>query len=129
MREDVLRASLRCRRQILDLKARRILVARIAGSSQQEDLTRPPNCGGYGRIRHFDRDEGADWPEDPLPNDPTCKALGISENRLVKAQVFQCARCNCRCWYCFVPSELLRADPDWFQSGRYGWRAPSASAG
>jgi uncharacterized Fe-S cluster-containing radical SAM superfamily protein len=33
------------------------------------------------------------------------------------ALVFQNAACAWRCWYCFVPEELLRADPDqsaWF---------------
>ena len=31
---------------------------------------------------------------------------------MVKAQVFQNAACNWRCWYCFVPFDLLAADPE-----------------
>ena len=115
----LLRSSLRCRESILDKKLKKILLAKISSSSQESDLTLPPNCHGYGRIHHFDRDEGDNWPEDPLPNDPACRAFGIPYAKLVRAEVFQCAQCNFDCWYCFVPQELRRADENstaWFNA-------------
>ncbi len=117
MSGTLLRSSLACRKRILDKEHERILLAKLSDSYQESDLSVPPNCHGYGRIHHFDRDEGGNWPEDPLPNDPACRALGISDAKLVRAEVFQCAQCNFDCWYCFVPRELRRADENstaWF---------------
>lgn len=90
-------------------KTRQLLISDFRGSDQEADLTVPPNCGGYGRVRHFRRTTSAGWPENPLPIDPACKALGLPPADVLEAQVFQNAACNWRCWYCFVPFELLAA--------------------
>ena len=45
-----------------------------------------------------------------LPIDPACKALGTKPGELLRAQAFQNAICNWRCWYCFVPFNLLSAN-------------------
>ncbi|MEX0784987.1 MAG: hypothetical protein WD557_20315 [Dehalococcoidia bacterium] len=90
-------------------KTSQILLARIAGSEQEKDLTAPPNCGGLGRIRHFRRATQEGWPPNPLPIDPATKALGLPRTDELNAQVFQNAACNWRCWYCYVPFELLSA--------------------
>src|SRR5437867_5484801 len=45
----------------------------------------------------------------PLPIDPACRALGLPKTDILRAQVFQNAACNWRCWYCYVPYELLAA--------------------
>lgn len=97
------------RNSIFNPEARAFLLTRIAESEQEEDLSIPPNCKGYGRIRHFRRvlDEG--W-YDPLPMDPMSQSLGIPYTELVKAQVFQIASCNLHCWYCFVPNSLKSGD-------------------
>jgi len=117
VQDKLLKYSLNCRNRIIDKGMRKILLAKLGESSQVNDLSMPPNCGGYGRVHHFDRNEGEDWPEDPLPNAPACRALGIPDDNVVRAEVFQCAQCNLSCWYCFVPSELLCSDASrsaWF---------------
>lgn len=97
------------RDKCVNLAERRILVSRLAGSEQANDLTVPPNCGGLGRIRHFRRYADPEWVPDPLPIDPASRALNLPPGEVLRAQVFQNAACNWRCWYCFVPFELLRA--------------------
>jgi uncharacterized Fe-S cluster-containing radical SAM superfamily protein len=89
---------------------RSVLVTRFAGSEQERDLTLPANCGGFGRVHHFRRDQGAGWPENPLPIEPACVALGLDVPSLMRAQVFQNAICSWRCWYCFVDFKLLSGD-------------------
>jgi uncharacterized Fe-S cluster-containing radical SAM superfamily protein len=39
--------------------------------------------------------------------DPASYSLGLQPNAVLEAQVFQNAVCNWRCWYCYVPFELL----------------------
>ncbi len=90
---------------------RRLLVTDFRGSEQERDLTEPANCDGLGRIRHFRRQTSAGWPPNPLPIDPAANFLGVEPSALLRAQVFQNAVCNWRCWYCFVPFTLLAAHP------------------
>ena len=99
------------RRAGIDVDARRILVTNFVGSEQERDLSEPANCGGLGRIRHFKRATSRGWPSNPLPIDPAYKALGTPQDDSLRAQVFQNAVCNWRCWYCFVPFSLLSANP------------------
>ena len=99
--------SARLRDRMLDREGRRVLIARLGGSGQEADMTLPANCGGFGRIRHFRRNTSPGWPENPLPIDPAGRALGLAPVDLRRAQVFQTAGCNWRCWYCFVPFDLL----------------------
>jgi uncharacterized Fe-S cluster-containing radical SAM superfamily protein len=87
-----------------------VLVSRLEASDQETDLTLPPNCAGLGRIRHFRRETAVGWPSNPLPIDPAARALGLRPSDLVMAQVFQNAACAWRCWYCYVPFNLLAGD-------------------
>lgn len=104
--------SRRLRDKAVDLDGRRLLVSDLRGSSQEDDLSEPVNCGGYGRIRHFTRVTGTGWPDNPLPVDPAGAALGLPPGADgIRAQVFQNAACNWRCWWCFVPYGLLSANP------------------
>ena len=89
-----------------------LLITNFSGTVQEQDLTEPLNCNGLGRIRHFHRHGSAGWPENPLPIDPACKALRLPRTDVLRAQVFQNAICSWRCWYCFVPFELLKADEE-----------------
>jgi len=108
---DTVQLSSQYRAQSIDLLQKRILLTRFTNTLQEKDLTRPPNCNGFGRIRHFRRNTSAGWPSNPLPIDPACQALGLPRTDLLEAQVFQNAVCNWRCWYCFVPFNMLSANP------------------
>ncbi len=99
------------RRAGIDLENRRVLVTNLYNTQQEADLSEPPNCKGFGRIRHFRRETNSGWPPNPLPIDPASKFLGLPANDSLRAQVFQNAVCNWRCWYCYVPFNLLSANP------------------
>lgn len=99
------------RDRAIDVTSKKILVSQLAGSEQETDLSVPTNCGGYGRIRHFHFNSAPGWPKNPLPIIPACKALGIGNiPEMMEAQVFQNAACAWRCWYCYVPSNMLSAN-------------------
>ena len=104
----------------IDVHAKRILVTNFKGTEQERDFSEPTNCRGLGRIRHFNRVTSQGWPSNPLPIDPACRALGLPRSDVLRAQVFQNAVCNWRCWYCFVPFSLLSANPQNSQ-----WVTPS----
>ena len=108
--------SSRYRDQAIDVPGRRVLITNFMGTEQERDLSEPPNCKGFGRIRHFQRRRSTTWRPNPLPIDPACRALRRSDAATIRAQVFQSAVCNWRCWYCFVPFSLLNANKrhaDW----------------
>ncbi len=107
------------RAKSVDTANRRLLITRLGGSEQEDDFTVPANCGGLGRIRHFKRDTSIGWPANPLPIDPASRALNLTPSDILRAQVFQNASCNWRCWYCYVPFPLLNADP-----GKAEWVSP-----
>jgi uncharacterized Fe-S cluster-containing radical SAM superfamily protein len=88
-----------------------ILITNFKGSQQEQDLSAPTNCAGYGRIHHFRRPQPHPWPSNPLPIDPAARALGLPQLDEIQAQVFQNAICSWRCWYCFVDFDLLSANP------------------
>ena len=97
------------RERIVRPSSKEILISRLAGSDQEQDLTLPTNCQGLGRVHHFHRVRPG-WLENPLPIDPASKALGLSRVDWLQAQVFQNAACAWRCWYCYVPYNLLSGD-------------------
>lgn len=94
----------------IDVLNKRLLVTNFRGTEQEKDLTEPANCDGFGRIRHFCRATSSGWPSNPLPIEPACRALRLGPQDEIRAQVFQNAACNWRCWYCFVPFNLLSAN-------------------
>ena len=110
--------SARLRERSVDVAHRRLLVARLAGSEQELDLTEPVNCGGLGRIRHFGRPTPPPWPANTLPGAPARSRLEkLPAEQVLRAQVFQNSSCNWRCWYCYVPFSLLGA-----HEGHSEWR-------
>ena len=112
---DDFAASLRERG--VDPTERRVLVSVLAGSDQEPDLSEPVVCDGLGRIRHFRRETALGWPDNPVPLDPAARWLGhASGQEITRALVYQNAVCNWRCWYCFVPFDLLAGHP-----GRSRW--------
>lgn len=100
----------RYREQGIDHEERRVLVTNFRGTDQERDLSEAPNCEGFGRLRHFVRKRSNNWGNNPLPLDPVAKALGLGFGEELRAQAFQNAVCNWRCWYCFVPFTLLDAN-------------------
>jgi organic radical activating enzyme len=104
---DTDKASLSLREKAINVAEKTILITNFENSEQEKDLTEPPNCGGYGRVRHFRLGGGKDWPINPLPIYPALRALNLPERDIIRAQVFQNAVCNWRCWYCFVDFKLL----------------------
>jgi uncharacterized Fe-S cluster-containing radical SAM superfamily protein len=104
--------SRRLRGSAVDRANRSLLISDLRGTAQEDDLTEPVNCGGYGRIHHFTRNTSPGWPANPLPIDPAASALGLEAGMaMMRAQVFQNAVCNWRCWWCYVPFELLSGGP------------------
>jgi uncharacterized Fe-S cluster-containing radical SAM superfamily protein len=99
------------RDRAIDLANRRVLMTKFPGSEQEKDFSLPANCGGFGRIHHFRRNQGTDWPSNPLPIDPAAHFLGYAPDDQMEVQVFQNAVCSWRCWYCFVDFDLLSANP------------------
>lgn len=89
---------------------RKVLIARLAGSLQESDLSEPVNCDGFGRIRHFRLKHDERWSPNPLPILPAARALGRAPEKTLRAQVFQNAACNWRCWYCYVDFDRLAAN-------------------
>lgn len=134
---DTERVSAELRNRSIDVQAGKILIARLAGSDQEPDLSEPVNCRGLGRIRHFGRPSTPPWPANPLPGNPARRHLGNApsaseaarsyaagagagaDQSILRAQVFQNASCNWRCWYCYVPFNLLAAHPS-----RSEWATP-----
>lgn len=108
---DTAALSARYRAASIDIEKHRLLVTNFQQTEQEADLSEPANCNGFGRIRHFRRTTSTGWPSNPLPLDPACKALGLPRTEMIRAQAFQNAVCNWRCWYCFVPFDLLSANP------------------
>lgn len=106
------RVSAAYRAKCVRVADRKLLISNFNGTAQAEDLTVPPNCGGFGRVRHFRRGADPSWVPNPLPIDPACKALKLPAAQLLHAQVFQNAACNWRCWYCFVPFNMLDASEE-----------------
>jgi uncharacterized Fe-S cluster-containing radical SAM superfamily protein len=109
---DTDKISGRYRAQLVDARHKRILISKIEGSGQESDLTKRPNATGLGRVHHFRRAASSRWIENPLPIDPACAYLGLTRRDTMTAQVFQNAACNWRCWYCYVPFDMLGAQPD-----------------
>lgn len=110
----------RYRAATVDVANRKLLLTNFRGTEQEKDLTEAANCGGFGRIRHFHRKTSPGWPLNPLPIDPAGAALCLGRRDEMRAQVFQNAACNWRCWYCFVPFNLLSANP-----AHSAWLTPS----
>lgn len=99
--------SIKLRNKAIDVSAQKLLITNYRGSDQEKDLTDPPNCDGFGRIRHFKLKSSNEWPTNPLPIVPAAKALNKEVSPEIRAQIFQNAICNWRCWYCFVDFKLL----------------------
>ena len=103
--------SNRYRKAAIEVGGHKLLVTNFHGTEQEQDLSEPANCNGFGRIRHFRLGTDVRWVKNPLPIEPARRALSLADDTQIRAQVFQNSVCNWRCWYCFVPFSLLNANP------------------
>ena len=94
------------RQKVVDLDAKKVLLADMRHSEEEADSYADLNCEGFGRIRRYET--FSIHLHDSLPS----KAMyrGLPERTPFFTQVFQLAGCNWRCWYCFVDDALLSAD-------------------
>ncbi|GGG20248.1 MULTISPECIES: hypothetical protein [Paenibacillus] len=97
------------RNKVLKKDEKRILIASLNDSKENEDNYTRLNCKGYGRVRVF-KNFSIHF---SLENQQTRKPLfrGHPPVEELRTQVFQLAACNWRCWYCFVDFELLAGNP------------------
>src|SRR5690349_8721589 len=109
---DTEQMSAQLRAQAVNVEDRTLLVTNFIDTKQAADLSDPPNCNGFGRIRHFKTSTSPGWPANTLPIVPAAAALRVEPSDRMNAQVFQNAICNWRCWYCYVPFNLLNANAD-----------------
>lgn len=113
---DTEEVSTHLREKAINVAERKLLITNFHNTQQEEDLSEPANCNGFGRIRHFRLGSGANWPLNPLPILPAAKALGTASGSEIRAQVFQNSVCNWRCWYCFVDFKLLSGNSNYSSS-------------
>ncbi len=85
------------------------LITNFKGSLQEQDISEGYNCQGFGRVHHFRDQKNPNWIPNPLPQQIAAWKLDFPVNELERAQVFQNASCNWRCWYCYVDFPLLGA--------------------
>jgi uncharacterized Fe-S cluster-containing radical SAM superfamily protein len=104
---DSEKMAVRLRAKAVDVPRRSLLMSKFGGSAQESDLSRPVNCGGFGRVHEFKNDHVPSWPWNPLPMEPASRRLNVPAGSLSKVQVFQNSVCNWRCWYCYVPYRML----------------------
>ena len=107
---DTDRYSSALRELMIDRAGRAISLTNFGRSAQAADLSRPPNCDGFGRVHRFEEEAFDDWPPNPLPIRPrVLRGLVSPMAASLTAQVFQSSGCNWRCWYCYVPFTDLTA--------------------
>lgn len=87
----------------------RFLITNFKGSLQEKDISDGYNCKGFGRVHHFRDETRPGWISNPLPQQVVAWKLNIPIAQAERAQVFQNASCNWRCWYCYVDFALLAA--------------------
>lgn len=94
------------RQRLIRLEGKQILIARLDNTLESADTYTQVNCGGYGRVRRFDKFSLHLRARDStLPARPHFR--GLPRELPYRTQVFQVGGCNWNCWYCFVDNELL----------------------
>ncbi|OIK38745.1 hypothetical protein [Citrobacter portucalensis] len=97
------------RNKLIDFDSERILISKIEGSIQANDEYTKINCNGYGRLRVFSK-LGLHF--NNIESKKVSELKCLLNDEICRTQVFQLAGCDFGCWYCFVDSSLLRADPN-----------------
>lgn len=94
-----------CRQSVFN--GQQFLISKI-GTSKEDFVRLGGNCNGYGRVRVFKRRKDADWIDNPIPLDPFSMALALPRLDEIEVQVFELAKCNLNCWWCFLPDEYKK---------------------
>ena len=63
------------RQRAIDFTHKKIRMSKFEHSTQQHDMSLPPNCEDFGRIHHFRLHPSSNWITNPLPHEPACKYL------------------------------------------------------
>ena len=93
-----------CRNEIL--KKNKFLMSKIITNSDKEKRRLNVNCNEFGRIRIFQRKKFSDWNEDPIPMDIISNKMKIGKLNEIPVQMFEVAKCNLHCWWCYLPKQL-----------------------
>lgn len=98
------------RRRLIGPEDRSFLIARLGDSTESQDSYTRVNCGGYGRVRRFEKflihlRSKSDGHHEAKPH-----YRGLPPVVPYRTQVFQLGGCNWACWYCFVDDALLEGD-------------------
>lgn len=92
----------RCRSMVFN--GNEFLITEV-GTSMEEKAKLGVNCDGFGRKRIFKRNKYSDWVDNPLPFAPYSIVMGEKSVDELAVQVFQIAKCNLNCWWCFLPDD------------------------
>lgn len=91
-----------CRNMVLN--EQEFLITEV-GTTDEDKIRLGVNCNGFGRIRLFERNKDTDWISNPLPFNPYAVVMGGGKVDTLAVQVFQIAKCNLNCWWCFLPDK------------------------
>lgn len=95
----------RCRDEIYD--GNKFLMSKILVKNDTERQKLNVNCGDFGRIRYFQYKKFEDWNVDPIPFAPASKKISIDlKIEKLPVQMFEIAKCNLNCWWCYLPKEI-----------------------
>lgn len=93
-----------CRDEIY--KNGKFLMSKILVKNEEERKRLNVNCNDFGRVRIFQRNKYNDWNNDPIPLDIISSKMKIKKLQEVPVQMFEVAKCNLHCWWCYLPKEL-----------------------
>lgn len=99
--------GLQLRERCLDVDHRAVRLARLSSGAQAQDQYHETNCGGFGRVRRFEKFKL--FLGSGKSGQSRCLYRGLPTQLPFYAQSFQIAACDLRCWYCFVDDARLSA--------------------
>ena len=79
---------------------------KIVTNSEKEKRKLNVNCDEFGMIRIFQRNKFNDWNADPIPMDIISSKMQIKKLDNIPVQMFEVAKCNLHCWWCYLPKQL-----------------------
>ncbi|PIR01727.1 MAG: hypothetical protein COY73_03625 [Candidatus Nealsonbacteria bacterium CG_4_10_14_0_8_um_filter_37_14] len=105
------------RPKMIDLKNKKVLLAVLAGTEQQKDLTKERFFESIFRSKIYTKPEDKEL--DPFRGEPAgiaAKKLNVTPDECNAAFLGQINGCNLNCWYCYVDRVCNSANPKY---GRY----------
>lgn len=105
------------RPKMIDLENKKVLLAVLAGTEQQKDLTKERFFENIFRSKIYTKAQDRDF--DPFRGEPAgvaAEKLGVPPEECNAAFLGQINGCNLNCWYCYVDRVCNSANPKY---GRY----------